>query len=110
LVYTVLSSFTGLATSPEKPRTKEWRKDVLEAEERLLPTRHDASVAHETTYKRRRDDEVSSAQSNAAEAAEMDEDQGEDGDEAPIKRLLYDEAAVPADGDRCQTDPATNLF
>jgi hypothetical protein len=69
---------------------------VLEAEERVLSSRHDASVAHETPDKRRHDDEVSSsAQSNAAEAAEMDEAQGEDEDETPAKRLRYDEAAVP---------------
>jgi hypothetical protein len=79
---------------------------VLEAEERVLSNRHDASVApsntgvpaaeideeDETPDKRRRDDDVSGAQSNAGEAAEMDE--GEDEDETPNKRLRYG-AAVP---------------
>jgi len=61
------------------------------AVERLLSTRHDASVVqrttapgagiydnHETRDKRRRDDEV-------AVVAEMDDDQGDD--ETPTKRL-----------------------
>jgi hypothetical protein len=79
---------------------------VEESQERVFSTRHDASVAQsnntvpsaeideegETPDKRRRDDEVSGAQSNATEATDMDE--GEDEDETPAKRLRY-EAAVP---------------
>jgi hypothetical protein len=100
--------FYWIGETPKFPRppTPAWNKKVLEAEEHVLSNRHDASVApsntgvpaaeiddeDESPDKRRRDDDVSGAQSNAGEAAEMDE--GEDEDETPNKRLRYG-AAVP---------------
>jgi hypothetical protein len=88
------------------------KKKVLEAEERVLSTRHDASVApsntgvpaaeideeDETPDKRRRDDDVSGAQSNAGESAEMDE--GEDEDETPNKRTGDSEGYDETGSDR----------
>jgi hypothetical protein len=100
--------FYWIGDKPKFPRppTHAWRRQVEEAEERVFSTRHDAPVAQSNTVpaaeideedetppdKRSRDDNVSGAQSNATEAAVMDE--GEDEDETPAKRLRY-EAAVP---------------